>query len=79
MRLLHERLVCIGQSKLYVNVHDAYRPRGFTRTMPHLLTQEGIRGEERKPDGDHHILLAVVRYLIGICISSIFIHILMTG
>ncbi len=54
-----------GQHHLFVNIHDAYRARGLSRTLPHLLTQEGVRGEERKPDGDHHVLLTLVRYLAG--------------
>lgn len=29
---------------LLVDIHDAYRPNGFSRTYPNLLTQEGIHG-----------------------------------
>jgi alpha-glucosidase len=33
-----------------VDIHDEYRPTGFSRTYPNLLTQEGVRGdEERQP------------------------------
>ena len=28
-----------------VNIHDAYRPTGLSRTYPNVLTQEGIRGK----------------------------------
>lgn len=31
---------------LMVNIHDAYRPTGFSRTYPNLITQEGIHGNE---------------------------------
>ena len=29
-----------------VNIHDAYRPTGFSRTYPNLMTQEGINIQE---------------------------------
>ena len=30
-----------AEYQLLVNIHDAYRPTGFSRTYPNLLTQEG--------------------------------------
>ena len=33
-----------------VDIHDEYRPTGFSRTYPNLMTQEGIRGNEEFPD-----------------------------
>jgi hypothetical protein len=29
------------------------------------VTQEGVRGEERKPDATHHTILPFVRYVQG--------------
>ena len=33
-----------------VDVHDEYRPTGYSRTYPNLMTQEGIAGDETQPD-----------------------------
>jgi alpha-glucosidase len=32
-----------------VDIHDEYRPTGYSRTYPNLMTQEGIRGDEESP------------------------------
>ena len=65
MRVLHERIVAYASVNMFVNVHDIFRPKGLTRTFPHLVTQEGIRGEERKPDALHHTILPFVRLVQG--------------
>lgn len=50
---------------LMVNIHDAYRPTGFSRTYPNLLTQEGIRGNEHLPTATHNATLPFTRFTIG--------------
>ena len=40
-----------------VDIHDEYRPTGFSRTYPNLMTQEGIRGNEEMPDATHNMTL----------------------
>jgi hypothetical protein len=65
MRVLHQRIIAYQHVGMMVNVHDIYRPRGLSRTWPHLVTQEGVRGEERKPDATHHTILPYVRLLQG--------------
>jgi len=50
---------------LMVDIHDAYRPTGMSRTYPNLLTQEGIHGNEQSPDADHNTKLPFVRFTIG--------------
>lgn len=40
-----------------VDIHDEYRPTGFSRTYPNLMTQEGIRGNEEFPDATHNVTL----------------------
>lgn len=50
---------------LMVNVHDAYRPTGLSRTYPNLLTQEGIRGNEHFPTATHNTMLPYVRFPAG--------------
>ena len=50
---------------LMVDIHDAYRPDGLSRTWPNLLTQEGIHGTEQDPDADHSVMLPFTRYTSG--------------
>ncbi|WP_199615832.1 glycoside hydrolase family 97 protein [Paenibacillus alkalitolerans] len=50
---------------LMVNIHDAYRPTGLSRTYPNLLTQEGIRGNEHFPTASHNTTLPFVRFQAG--------------
>ncbi|WP_245949378.1 glycoside hydrolase family 97 protein [Echinicola strongylocentroti] len=62
---LHEAIRKAADHQLMVNVHDEYRPTGFSRTYPNLMTQEGIRGNEEMPDADHNTILPFTRYLAG--------------
>ena len=48
-----------------MNIHDEYRPSGFSRTYPNLLTQEGICGNEEWPDATHNVTLPFTRMLNG--------------
>lgn len=54
-----------AKHQLLVDIHDAYRPTGFSRTYPNLLTQEGIHGNEQNPDANHSATLPFVRFTIG--------------
>lgn len=54
-----------AQYKLMVDIHDSYRPSGFSRTYPNLLTQEGIRGNEANPDATQHTMQPFTRFVIG--------------
>lgn len=62
---LHEAVRKAAQYRLMVDIHDEYRPTGFSRTYPNLLTQEGIRGNEEMPDATHNTILPFTRYLAG--------------
>ena len=48
-----------------MNIHDEFRPSGFSRTYPNLLTQEGICGNEEFPDATHNVTLPFTRMLNG--------------
>jgi alpha-glucosidase len=48
-----------------VDIHDEYRPTGFSRTYPNLLTQEGVHGNECMPDANHNTILPFTRFLAG--------------
>ncbi|MEH6305666.1 glycoside hydrolase family 97 catalytic domain-containing protein [Olivibacter sp. CPCC 100613] len=62
---LHKAVKKAAQYQLLVDIHDEYRPTGFSRTYPNLLTQEGIRGNEEMPDATHNTILPYTRFLAG--------------
>ena len=62
---LHHAIEKCAKYHIMVDIHDEYRPTGLSRTYPHLLTQEGIRGNEEMPDADHNTLVPFTRYLCG--------------
>lgn len=62
---LHEAVKKCAKYDLMVDIHDEYRPTGFSRTYPNLMTQEGIRGNEEMPDADHNTILPFTRFLAG--------------
>jgi len=48
-----------------VDIHDEYRPTGFSRTYPNLMTQEGIYGNEEFPDATNNVTLPFTRFTQG--------------
>ncbi|MFL9831598.1 glycoside hydrolase family 97 catalytic domain-containing protein [Flavobacterium sp. ST-87] len=62
---MHEAVKKCAEYGLMVDIHDEYRPTGFSRTYPNLMTQEGIRGNEEMPDADHNTILPFTRFLAG--------------
>ncbi|MDR2920469.1 MAG: glycoside hydrolase family 97 protein [Tannerella sp.] len=62
---LHDAIKKCAEYEILVDVHDEYRPTGFSRTYPNLLTQEGIRGNEEMPDATHNVILPYTRFLVG--------------
>jgi alpha-glucosidase len=64
-RWLHESIKKAAQYKLIVDVHDEYRPTGFSRTYPNFLTMEGIRGDEESPSNSHTLITMFTRMLAG--------------
>ena len=62
---LHDAIEKCVRYQLMVDIHDEYRPTGLSRTYPHLLTQEGIMGNECMPDATHDVTLPFTRYLCG--------------
>ena len=62
---LHDAVAKCAEYGIMVDIHDEYRPTGLSRAYPHLLTQEGIRGNEEMPDADHNTILPFTRYLCG--------------
>lgn len=64
-RWLHESVKKAASYKLVVDVHDEYRPTGFSRTYPNFLTMEGIRGDEESPPNSHTLITMFTRMLAG--------------
>ncbi|MBX2840206.1 MAG: glycoside hydrolase family 97 protein [Flammeovirgaceae bacterium] len=62
---LHEAVRKAADHQLMIDIHDVYRPTGFSRTYPNLMTQEGIRGNEEMPDATHNTILPFTRYIAG--------------
>lgn len=66
----HRLMKTAAASRLMVNLHGAFPPRGLIRTYPHYLTQEGVFGAEynkwtRRVTARHNVNLALTRMLIG--------------
>lgn len=62
---LHDAIKKCAKYHLMVDIHDEYRPTGFSRTYPNLMTQEGVRGNEEMPDATHNTTLPFTRYIAG--------------
>ncbi len=62
---LHEAVRKAAKYKLMVDIHDNYRPTGYSRTYPNLMTQEGIRGDEESPSVEHSIITLFTRLIAG--------------
>lgn len=62
---VHSLVRLAADNHLMVNIHDEYRPTGYSRTYPNLLTQEGIRGNEEFPSATHNTILPFTRMLCG--------------
>lgn len=62
---LHDAVGKCARYGMMVDIHDEYRPTGFSRTYPNLMTQEGIRGNEEMPEATHNVVLPFTRFLCG--------------
>ena len=62
---LHNAVKKCAEHHIMVDIHDEYRPTGWSRTYPNLITQEGIGGNEEMPDAEHNTILPFTRFLCG--------------
>ena len=62
---MHEAVKKCAKYNLMVDIHDEYRPTGFSRTYPNPLTQEGVRGNEEMPEATNSTILPFTRYIAG--------------
>ncbi|MBL7188522.1 MAG: glycoside hydrolase family 97 N-terminal domain-containing protein [Phycisphaerae bacterium] len=68
---LHEAVRKAAEHHLMVDVHDEYRPTGYSRTYPNLMTQEGIAGDETKPSNSLTLTILFTRMLAGAADNTI--------
>ena len=62
---LHDAVRKCAEHRIMVDIHDEYRPTGWSRTWPNLMTQEGVGGNEEMPDAVHNTTLPFTRFLCG--------------
>ncbi len=62
---LHEAVRKAAKYRLMVDVHDEYRPSGYSRTYPNLMTQEGIAGDETSPSNEQTLTILFTRMIAG--------------
>ncbi len=62
---MHKAIQKTAEYEMIVDVHDEYRPTGFSRTYPNFLTQEGIAGDETTVTNEHTLISMFTRTLAG--------------
>lgn len=62
---LHQAIRKAAKYELMVDIHDEYRPTGYSRTYPNLISQEGIRGDEESPSLEQTIYTFYNRMIAG--------------
>ncbi len=68
---LHEAVRKAAEHHLMVDIHDEYRPTGYSRTYPNLMTQEGIAGDETSPVNSLTLNILFTRMLAGAADNTI--------
>ncbi len=66
----HKMVRAAADHHLMINFHGAYKPDGFRRTYPNLMTREGVMGNEyskwsTRITPEHNVTLAFTRMLAG--------------
>lgn len=54
-----------AENHLMVDIHDEYRPTGYSRTYPNLMSQEGVRGDEETPSNAQTVATVFTRMIAG--------------
>ncbi|PHN02290.1 glycoside hydrolase family 97 protein [Flavilitoribacter nigricans] len=62
---LHQAVRQAAENELMIDIHDEYRPTGYSRTYPNLMTQEGIRGDEESPPNSMVLNTLFTRMMAG--------------
>ena len=64
-RAIEDMIAIAARHKLWLCVHDAYLPNGFSRTYPNLYSVEGGGGQEGGHPASHDVTLPFGRCLAG--------------
>lgn len=62
---LHDAIRKAADHELMIDVHDEYRPTGYSRTYPNFMTQEGIGGDETSPSNEQTLRILFTRMICG--------------
>ncbi len=68
---MHEAIRKAAEHRLMIDVHDEYRPTGWSRTYPNFVTQEGIRGDEERQPNSMSLTTLFTRMLAGAADNTI--------
>jgi alpha-glucosidase len=68
---MHEAVKKAAKYEMIIDIHDEYRPTGFSRTYPNLLTQEGIGGDETTVTNEQTLIHMFTRLLAGAADNTI--------
>lgn len=68
---LHRAVRIAAENRLMIDIHDEYRPTGYSRTYPNLMTQEGIMGDEASPDNSQTLTTLFTRMIAGAADNTI--------
>jgi len=68
---LHEAVRKAAKYHLMIDIHDEYRPTGYSRTYPNLMTQEGIGGDETSPSNTQTLNILFNRMIAGAADNTI--------
>lgn len=66
----HRLVTKAAEHHLLVDFHGAYKPTGYSRTYPNLITREGVMGNEytkwsNRITPEHTVTLALTRNILG--------------
>ncbi|MGS0524295.1 glycoside hydrolase family 97 catalytic domain-containing protein [Zobellia nedashkovskayae] len=72
---MHEAVRKAADYEMVLSIHDDYRPVGYSRTYPNLMTMEGIRGDEESPSNEQTLMTMFTRMIAGAgTIPSVILH-----
>ncbi len=65
INFIHKAVALAAKHKLVIDVHDNYRPSGYERTYPNLMTIEGVQCDEHPVKAEQNCILPFTRGLCG--------------
>jgi alpha-glucosidase len=64
-RTVNAAVALCASNQMMVDVHDEFRPSGYTRTYPNFMTAEGVAGDETTPTAAQDTTSLFSRMLVG--------------